>query len=123
MRRCRIRATSNLYQVNIRAFSAARDLAGVTARLGNIQDVGTNVIYLMPIFPVGEDKRSKVSTSTSPYSIKGFTSVGSEFGNLEDLRALVDGAHERGMAVILDFVVNQTAWDHPWITEHPDWYL
>ncbi len=113
----------NLYQVNIRAFSAAGDLAGVTLRLDEIADVGTNVIYLMPIFPVGEDSRSMVSTSTSPYSIKDFSTVGAEFGGLEDLRTLVDGAHERGMAVILDFVVNQTSWDHPWITENPDWYL
>lgn len=113
----------NLYQVNIRAYSAAGDLAGVTERLDEIHDVGTNVIYLMPIYPVGEDERSKVSTSASPYSIKDFKAVGSEFGSLEDLRTLVDGAHERGMAVILDFVVNQTAWDHPWITEHPDWYI
>ncbi len=113
----------NLYQVNIRAFSQASNFAGVTARLDNIADVGTNVVYLMPIFPVGEDSRSKVSTATSPYSIKDFSSTGSEFGSLDDLRELVDGAHERGMAVILDFVVNQTSWDHPWITEHPDWYI
>ncbi|MEJ7681580.1 MAG: alpha-amylase family glycosyl hydrolase [Segetibacter sp.] len=36
---------------------------------------------------------------------------------------LLDGAHSRGMAVILDWVVNQTSWDHPWITQHPDWYI
>ena len=113
----------NLYQVNIRAFSTGSDLPGVTARLDNIADVGTNVVYLMPVFPVGEDSRSIVSTSASPYSIKGFTSVGSEYGSLADLRTLVEGAHERGMAVILDFIVNQTSWDHPWITEHPDWYI
>ncbi len=113
----------NLYQVNIRAFSQASNFAGVTARLDNIRDVGTNVLYLMPIFPVGEDSRSRVASATSPYSIKDFSSTGSEFGSLADLRALVDGAHARGMAVMLDFVVNQTSWDHPWITEHPDWYL
>ena len=113
----------NMYQVNIRAFSGNGDLNGVTARLDNIADVGTNVIYLMPVFPVGEDARSIVASSASPYSIKDFTAVGSEYGSLADLRRLVEGAHQRGMAVILDFVVNQTSWDHPWITEHPDWYV
>ena len=113
----------NLYQVNIRAFSQASNFAGVTERLDEIRDVGTNVLYLMPIFPVGEDSRSRVASATSPYSIKDFTSTGSEFGSLADLRQLVEGAHARGMAVMLDFVVNQTSWDHPWITEHPDWYL
>jgi glycosidase len=108
----------NLYQVNIRPFSAAGNLAGVTARLDNIKAVGTNVIYLMPVYPHGTDSRSSVS----PYCIKDFQSVGTEYGSLTDLRALVDGAHSRGMAVILDFVVNGSSWDHPWITQHPDWY-
>ena len=113
----------NMYQVNIRAFSSGSNFAGVTARMQNIKDLSTNVVYLMPVFPVGTDSRSKVASSTSPYSIKDFKSVGSEFGNLADLRTLVDNAHSRGMAVILDWVVNQTSWDHPWITQHPDWYV
>ncbi|WP_158798865.1 alpha-amylase family glycosyl hydrolase [Pedobacter sp. L105] len=112
----------NLYQVNIRAFSSGSNLPGVTARLDQIRALGTNVIYLMPIYPVGTDSRSKIASSTSPYSIKDFTSVGTEYGTLSDLRALVDGAHNRGMAVILDFAVNGTSWDHPWITQHSDWY-
>lgn len=108
----------NLYQVNIRPFSAAGNLAGVTARLDNIKAVGTNVIYLMPIYPHGTDAKS----SNSPYCIKDFNGVATEYGSLTDLRTLVDGAHSRGMAVILDFVVNGSSWDHPWTTQHPDWY-
>jgi len=86
--------------------------------LDNIKAVGTNVIYLMPVYPHGTDSKSSVS----PYSIKDFNSVAAEYGSLTDLRTLVDGAHSRGMAVILDFVVNGTSWDHPWTTQHPDWY-
>ena len=112
----------NLYQVNIRPFSSGSNLAGVTARLDQIKAVGTNVVYLMPVYPVGTDAKSKIASSTSPYSIKDFTSVGAEYGTLANLRTLVDGAHQRGMAVILDFAVNGTSWDHPWITQHPDWY-
>ena len=113
----------NMYQVNIRAFSSGSNLPGVTSRLDQIKALGINVVYLMPVFPVGTDSRSKIASSTSPYSIKDFTSVGSEYGSLSDLRNLIDGAHSRGMAVILDWVVNQTSWDHPWITQHPDWYV
>lgn len=108
----------NMYQVHIRPYSAAGNLAGVTARLDAIRALGINVLYLMPIYPHGTDSRSSVS----PYCIKDFKSVAAEYGTLADLRTLVDGAHQRGMAVMLDFAVNGTSWDHPWITQHPDWY-
>ncbi len=106
-----------LYEINIRAFSADGDLDGVSARLDSIQSLGVNVIWLMPIYPVGIEKGIN-----SPYCVRDFKAVASEYGNLEDLRNLVDAAHQRGMAVILDYVANHTAWDHPWITDHPDWY-
>lgn len=107
-----------IYQVNMRAFSSTHNFQGVINRLDQIKALGTNVIYLMPVFPVGT-----LNAFNSPYCIKDFQAVGSEFGSLTDLRNLVDGAHARGMAVMLDFVVNQTSWDHPWITAHPDWYI
>jgi glycosidase len=107
-----------IYQVNIRAFSSTHDLQGVISRLDQIRALGVNVIYLMPVYPVGVYK-----SINSPYCIRSFDSVGTEYGSLTDLRNLVDGAHSRGMAVIMDWVVNQTSWDHPWITQHPGWYL
>ena len=107
-----------IYQVNIRAFSATHNLQGVSNRLDQIKALGVNTIYLMPVYPVGTLK-----SENSPYCIRNFDSVGTEYGSLTDLRNVVDGAHSRGMAVILDFVVNQTSWDHPWITQHPDWYV
>jgi glycosidase len=109
----------NMYQVHIRPYSAAGNFAGVISRLDAIKSLGINVIYLMPIYPHGTDSKS----SASPYCIKDFVSVASEYGTLTDLRSLVDGAHSRGMAVILDFAVNGTSWDHAWITQHPDWYV
>lgn len=108
----------NMYQVHIRPFSASGNLAGVTARLDNIKALGTNVIYLMPIYPHGTDSRS----SASPYCIKDFKAVGSEYGSLADLRTLVDGAHSRGMAVILDIAINGTSWDNVWTVSHPEYY-
>jgi glycosidase len=108
---------ATVYQVNTRAFSAAGNLAGVTARLDSIKALGVNVVYLMPIFPVGT-----VNSINSPYCVKDFQAVATEFGSLEDLRTLVTKAHEKEMAVILDIVPNHTAWDHPWITAHKSWY-
>jgi len=107
-----------IYQVNMRAFSSTHNFQGVINRLDQIKALGTNVIYLMPVYPVGTLK-----SVNSPYCIRDFRSVGSEFGTLTDLQNLVAGAHTRGMAVILDWVVNQTSWDHPWITQHSDFYL
>ena len=106
-----------LYQVNTRAFSKTGDFAGVTARLDAIKALGVNVIYIMPIFPVG-----KLKGANSPYATMNYDSVGHEFGTLQDLRKLVDGAHNRNIAVMLDIVANHTSWDHPWI-EKPGYYL
>jgi glycosidase len=106
-----------MYQVNTRVFSAAGNFKGVTARLDSIKALGANVIYLMPIYPVGILK-----ATNSPYATKDFNAVGPEFGTLDDLRALVDGAHKRKIALILDFVANHASWDNPWLTQHPDWY-
>ena len=112
------REDAAIYQVNMRAFSQGGNLAGVTARLDSIKALGVNVVYLMPIYPVGQ-----VRSVNSPYCVKDYSAVGSEFGTLADLRTLVDGAHQRGLAVMLDWVANHTSWDHAWITDHPDWYL
>ncbi len=107
-----------IYQVNMRVFSQQANFKGVIARLDSIKALGVNVIYLMPIYPVGS-----VKSVNSPYCVKNYTAVNTEFGNLEDLRSLVDSAHSRNMCVILDWVANHTAWDNSWITSHKDWYL
>src|SRR4051812_1210607 len=88
------RQDASIYQVNMRAFSATGNFAGVTARLDSIKALGVNVIYLMPIFPVGT-----LNAFNSPYAVKDYVAVGSEFGTLTDLRTLVDGAHSRNMSV------------------------
>ncbi|UII21215.1 alpha-amylase family glycosyl hydrolase [Fulvivirga ligni] len=106
-----------MYEVNLRAFSRGADLDGVTERLDYLQDLGVNTIWLMPIYPIGQ-----VRSVNSPYSISNYTAVNAELGTINNLRKLVNEAHSRDMAVILDWVANHTAWDHPWVTEHPTWY-
>lgn len=105
-----------IYQVNIRAFSSQHNFKGVQNRLDAIKALGVNVIYLMPVYPVGVER-----SVNSPYCVKDFSSVNPEFGTLEDLRALVAAAHERKMAVILDWVANHTSWDNSWISNKA-WY-
>jgi len=112
------RQDASIYQVNMRAFSNQSNFQGVIARLDSIKALGVNVIYLMPIFPVGT-----LNAFNSPYCIKNYKAVGSEFGTLADLRSLVEGAHDRNMSVILDWVANHTSWDNEWISSHKDWYL
>ncbi|WP_158826835.1 alpha-amylase family glycosyl hydrolase [Mucilaginibacter lacusdianchii] len=109
-----------IYQVNIRAFSNDANLKGVTARLDSIKALGVNVVYLMPTYPVGVLKSA--GGLGSPYAVKDYKAVNPEFGTLDDLRALVDAAHAKGMAVMLDWVANHTSWDNAWIAEHKDWY-
>jgi len=107
-----------MYQVNIRTFSPEGNLQGVTKRLDAIQSLGANVIYLMPIYPLGE-----VRSVNSPYCIKDYSLVNEEFGTLDDLRTLVEEAHNRDMAVILDWVANHTSFDNVWVEEHRSWYM
>ncbi|MFZ4056942.1 MAG: alpha-amylase family glycosyl hydrolase [Ferruginibacter sp.] len=106
-----------IYQVNMRAFSATRNFIGVQNRLDSIKALGVNVLYLMPTYPVGV-----VNAINSPYCIKDYKGVNAEFGNLTDLRNLIDAAHSKGIAVLLDWVANHTSWDNPWITAHKEWY-
>lgn len=109
-----------IYQVNIRAFSEAGTLKGVQDKLSYIQELGVNVIYLMPIYPVGQVRSA--GGLGSPYSVKDYKAVNTEFGTLKDLQVLVEEAHKKNMGVILDWVANHTSWDNAWITDHPDWY-
>lgn len=105
-----------LYEVNFRAFSASDNFAGVTARLDSIRALGVNVLYLMPVYPVGVLK-----SINSPYCVKDYQGVSTEFGALADLRNLVAQAHTRHMAVLFDWVADHTSWDNAWIA-NKSWY-
>ncbi|HTI07525.1 MAG TPA: alpha-amylase family glycosyl hydrolase [Puia sp.] len=105
-----------MYQVNLRAFSAQGNFAGVQARLDSIRALGINTLYLMPVYPVGVLK-----SVNSPYCVKDYTSVNGEFGTLDGLRTLVSEAHKRNMAVLFDWVADHTSWDNAWIS-NKSWY-
>ncbi|MEO0467847.1 MAG: alpha-amylase family glycosyl hydrolase, partial [Pseudomonadota bacterium] len=109
-----------IYQLNTRQFTAEGTFAAAQAHLPRIAELGVDIVWLMPIHPIGEVNRK--GSLGSPYSVKDYYGVNPEFGTLEDLKAFIDAAHAEDMHVILDWVANHTAWDNPLTTSHPDWY-
>lgn len=105
------------YEANPRVFAATESLLAIKDRIDEIKALGTDVLWLMPINTLGQEK-----AIGSPYCIKDHKGIEPAFGTLEDLQALVAAAHERDMKVIMDWVANHTAWDHVWMAEHKDWY-
>ena len=106
-----------MYQVNPRVFAPENSLNAVAARIDSIRDLGVNVMWLMPIYPIGIEKGKN-----SPYCISDYKAIAPEFGTIDDFKHLAQVCHEHGMGIILDWVANHTAWDHPWVKKHPDWY-
>jgi starch synthase (maltosyl-transferring) len=103
-------------------------------RLPEIEAMGFDVLYFVPIHPIGKMNRKGRNNAVtagpgepgSPYAIGseegGHTAVHSELGTLEDFKKLVAAAHQHGMEVALDFAI-QCAPDHPWVKEHPEWFV
>jgi glycosidase len=112
---------ADIYEVNVRQYSRQGTFAGVDRQLPRLRKMGVDILWFMPINPIGKENRK--GTLGSYYSVADYTAVNPEFGTLDDFKHLVAHAHALGMKVILDWVANHTAWDNPWVTEHPDWYL
>ena len=112
---------SVMYEVNIRQFSPEGTFKGVEAQLPRLQQLGVDILWLMPMYEIGTVERK--GTLGSYYAISDYRKVNPEFGTMEDFEALLGKAHELGFKVILDWVANQTAPDHVWMeTEPADFY-
>lgn len=111
---------ATLYELNTRQFTQEGTFAAAQKQLPRLKDLGIDIIWLMPIHPIGEKNRK--GTLGSPYSVRDYYAVNPEFGTLETLKAFVDAAHKLGMHVILDWVANHTAWDNKLAIEHPEYY-
>jgi len=110
---------ASIYEVNIRQYSEEGTFNAFIQDMPRLQAMGVDILWLMPIHPIGELNRK--GTLGSYYSVQDFKAINPEFGTEEDLRALVNEAHELGMKVILDWVANHSSWDNVW-TENKDWY-
>lgn len=110
-----------LYELNIRQFTPDGTFSAARERLPFLRSVGIDAIWLMPIYPIGEEGRK--GTLGSYYSIRDYMAVNPEFGTDGDLREFIGAAHALGMKVILDWVANHTARDARWISERAaNWY-
>mgnify|MGYP003393200628 FL=1 len=98
-----------LYEIFPRQYSAKGDFNGITADLDRLNNLGVTVLWLMPIHPIGQEK--KKGTIGSPYAVRDFYAINPDYGTPADLKLLVAEAHKRGMKVIIDIVANHTAWD------------
>ncbi len=107
------------YEIFPRAFSSAGTLNGVTASLDSLQQLGVNVLWLMPIHPIG--KTHRLGTYGSVYAVSDYFAVNPDLGTKADLLHLVQAAHQRHMRVILDEVADHTAWDSVMMA-HPTYY-
>ncbi|MBQ8001627.1 MAG: alpha-amylase [Ruminococcus sp.] len=109
-----------MYSVFVRNYSVEGTFEGVRKDLGRIKDLGVDIIWLMPIHPLGEKARKGVLGS--PYAIKNYREVNPEFGTMDDLKRLVDDIHSLGMKCIIDVVYNHTSPDS-WLSQnHPEWF-
>jgi glycosidase len=109
-----------MYSVFVRQFSAEGTFEKVTEALPRIRALGADVLWLLPIHPIGAEKRK--GALGSPYAIRDYRAVNPEFGTLRDFHTLVDAAHALGMKVIIDVVYNHTSPDSVLAAEHPDWF-
>ncbi len=113
--------SATLYEMNIRQLTTEGTINAARQRLPFLREMGIDILWLMPIYPIGEVDRK--GTLGSYYSIADYCDVCSEFGTLDDFDAFLTEAHQLGFKVILDWVANHTARDAKWITEREaDWY-
>jgi glycosidase len=109
-----------IYEVNIRQYTPEGTFAAFSTHLPRLKALGVDILWIMPVQPIGKLKRK--GTLGSYYSISDYTAANPEFGTVADFKAMVDAAHAQGLKVILDWVANHTSFDHEWTVAHKDWY-
>lgn len=113
---------SVVYEMNVRQYTPEGTLTAAARELPRLRELGVDVVWLMPVYPIGVKERK--GTLGSYYAISDYEAVNPEFGTLEDFDRFVADAHRLGLRVILDWVANHTSPDARWIEEHPaDWYV
>jgi glycosidase len=109
-----------IYEIYVRSHGPNGSFTDVEADLARIRDLGVDLVWFMPIHPIGQFKRK--GSRGSPYAIVDYRAVNPEYGTLEDFRRLVASAHALGLKVMIDVVYNHTAADSRLVKEHPEWF-
>ncbi|MFL6660111.1 MAG: alpha-amylase family glycosyl hydrolase [Massilia sp.] len=107
-----------IYQLSVRAFGGSFD--GVRQRLDYLQDLGVNIIWMMPVQPLGEVRRS--GALGDPYAVRDFNAIDPALGDAAGLRALIADLHQRGMRIIFDWTLNRASCDNVLTQSHPEWF-
>lgn len=111
---------ATIYEVNIRQYTPEGTFEAFKRHLPRLKDMGVDILWLMPVHPIGEKNRK--GELGSYYSVRDYYDVNPEFGTMEDFRSLVDTIHAMGMYVIIDWVANHSSWDNELVENHPEWY-
>ena len=109
-----------IYQVFVRQFSDTHDFNGVINQLDRIKDLGTDILYLLPFYPIG--KKDRKGSIGSPYSIYDYRAIDPLNGTLEDFKKLIDLTHQKKMKLIIDMVLNHTSRDSVLLKQHKEWF-
>lgn len=109
-----------MYSVYVRNYSEEGTFAAVERDLDRIKSLGVDIIWLMPIHPVGE--KAKKGELGSPYAIKDYRAVNPEFGTMDDFKSLVNAIHDKGMKCIIDVVYNHTSPDSWLVENYPEFF-
>ena len=114
-------ANTVVYEMNVRQYTPEGTFAAAQRELPRLKELGIDVVWLMPIYPIGIEGRK--GTLGSYYAIKDYTDINPEFGTLADFDSFLAEAHRLGLKVIIAWVANHTSPDARWVTESPaSWY-
>jgi alpha-amylase len=111
----------NIYEVNVRQYTPEGTFKAFEASLDRLKNMGVQTLWFMPINPISQKGRK--GKLGSYYAVSSYTAINPEYGNMDDWKALVRDAHEKGFKVIIDWVPNHTGADHPWLTTHPGFFV
>ena len=111
---------ATIYEVNIRQFTEEGTFKAFSEHLPRLKNLGVDILWLMPIHPIGELNRK--GTLGSYYSVKDYKDVNPEYGTMDEFKELVNEIHSLGMYVIIDWVANHTSWDNIWVHKYPDFF-
>ena len=113
---------SVVYEMNVRQYTPEGTFAAAQQQLPRLKELGIDILWLMPIHPIGVKERK--GTLGSYYAIADYKAINPEFGTMEDFERFLAEAHKLGFRVVLDCVANHTSPDAKWINECPaDWYM
>ena len=112
---------SVIYELYVRSHTPQGTFRAVEPDLPRIRALGTDILWLMPIHPIGQENRK--GSMGCPYANRDYRTVNPEYGTLEDFLHLVDTIHDNGMKCIIDVVYNHTSPDSVLAQTHPEWFF